>query len=318
MKTLYSYDAVPNELQNGVMAIGNYDGVHRGHQIILDKVKNISQDNAKPAGLICFSPHPRAHFFPDQPHFYLSTEQRKLKLLQHFGLDLALVLAFNQELANLSAEDFVSRILVDGLHISHIVIGYNFYYGKKRQGTPESLVKFGEKYGFGVTIIPEQKDLTASYSSTRIRDLLRNGQVREAADLLGYWWRVEGTVTSGAQIGTSMGYPTANISLSEGQDLRKGIYAVNAFIDGKRYPAAAYLGKRPTFDNGKTLLEVFIMNYEGNLYNRNLEVEFIDFIRDDQKFVDMESLKLQMDDDVDQIREVLSDFEKYSGNILSI
>ncbi len=318
MKTLYSYNAISNELQGGVLAIGNYDGVHRGHQIILDKVRKIAQNEGKPSGLICFSPHPREFFLPDQPHFYLSSEKRKLELLEHFGLDLAVVLPFNQELASLSAEDFVSRILVHGLKISHIVIGYNFYYGKKRQGTPDSLVKYGAKYGFDVTIIPEQGDQSTSYSSTRIRDLLRNGQVREAAELLGYWWRIEGTVTSGAQIGTSMGFPTANLSLSDGQDLRTGIYAVNAYINGERYGAAAYLGKRPTFDNGKILLEVFIMNFEGNLYDHNIEVEFIDFIRDDQKFVDIESLKAQMDDDVDQIRAVLLDFDKNFSHIASI
>ncbi len=316
METLYSYNTVPDKLKNGVLAIGNYDGVHRGHQIILDKVKKIARDNNKPSGLICFSPHPREFFLPDQPHFYLSTEKQKLKLLNHFDLDLAVVLPFNRELANLSAEEFVSRVLVNGLHISHIVVGYNFYYGKKRQGTPENLAEYGKKYGFDVTIIPEQRDTSASYSSTRIRDLLRNGQVREAAELLGYWWRVEGKVTTGAQIGTSLGYPTANISLSEGQDLRKGIYAVNAYIEGKSYPAAAYLGKRPTFDNGKILLEIFVMNFDGNLYDRNIEVEFIEFIRDDQKFVDIETLKSQMDDDVDQIREVLSKIQ--NNNIKSI
>ncbi len=318
MKTVYSYKAIPKGLKAGVLAIGNYDGVHRGHQIILDKVKQLAEKKNCPAGVMCFDPHPRQLFMPDRPHFYLSSQARKLKLFKHFGMDMSIVLAFNRELSSLTAEEFVTQILHQGLEVSHVVIGYNFYFGKARQGTPEVMKEFGKQYGFDVTIIEEQKDSEKAFSSTRIRDLLRKGQVRQAADLLGYWWRAEGTVTHGANKGTGLGFPTANLNLISGQELGHGIYATHVYIEGQRYMGAAYMGQRPTFDNGEPVLEVFLLDYNDDLYGKHIEVEFIDFIRADHKFEDVDSLKLQMRKDSEQVRTILSQDLATKSGILSI
>lgn len=318
METVYSYQAIPKGLKAGVLAIGNYDGVHRGHQIILDRVKKLAAEKDCPAGIMCFDPHPREFFMPDRPHFYLSSQARKLKLFKHFGMDMSLVLAFNRELSSLTAEEFVTRILHQGLDVSHVVIGYNFYFGKARQGTPDTMIEYGRKFGFDVTVIEEQKDSEKSFSSTRIRDLLRTGQVRNAAELLGYWWRAEGTVIHGANKGTGLGFPTANINLLPGQDLGHGIYASYVYIDGQRYMGAAYMGQRPTFDNGEPVLEVFLLDYSDDLYGKHIEVEFIDFIRPDQKFDDLESLKKQMETDIKEVRQILTSPDTASKHILSI
>jgi riboflavin kinase/FMN adenylyltransferase len=186
------------------------------------------------------------------------------------------------------------------------VTGYDFFFGKGREGTPEKLRTFGERYGFGVSVVEAVGDSGEIFSSTRIRELLAEGNVAAAADMLGTWWTVSGVVESGAGRGTGLGFPTANIRLDRDQALGHGIYAVHVIVNGARYDGAAYLGTRPTFDAGPPLLEVFLFDFDGNLYGRTIAVEFIGFVRPDAKFRSGTDLAAQMQVDVAKARALLA------------
>jgi riboflavin kinase/FMN adenylyltransferase len=306
MRTIRGYENIPAEARGAVLAVGNFDGVHRGHQALLKRTVALAREAGKPAGVLIFEPHPREFFAPHEPHFHLTTLDDKLALFDAMGLDLAVVLPFDAALASLDAESFVSRVLVGALAVSHVVVGYHFFFGKGRTGTPETLRTAGEKHGFGVTIVEPVAEAGDAFSSTAIRLHLAQGDMGGAARVLGRWWRVRGKVVGGAKRGTGLGFPTANIPLARGTALAHGIYAVRAYLDGSEIDGAAYLGTRPTFDNGMPVLEVFLFDFDGDLYGRELEVEFIAHIRDDRKFDGPEALKVQMEADCDAARKILA------------
>lgn len=296
---------VPPAARGGAFAIGNFDGVHRGHQALLAAAKERAAELGAPAGAILFEPHPRELFQPDQPHFRLTPLARKLELLEGFGLDLAVVLAFNAALAALPPQEFIARIIVGGLAARHIVIGYDFRFGKARAGDAETMRAAGAAAGFGVTVVSPVGAAGRLFSSGAVRAALAKGDVADAAELLGHWWRVSGKVTGGFRRGSGLGFPTANIALSPGIALAHGIYAVRVHVDGKVYAGAAYLGTRPTFDDGAPMLEVFLLDFEGDLYGREIAVEFIDFVREDIKFASAEALKAQIAKDCAAARALL-------------
>lgn len=306
MQILRGIDSVPASARGAAVAIGNFDGVHRGHQALLQATREAARKGSAAAGVILFEPHPREFFQPDRPHFRLTPLPLKLTLLERFGLDLAVVLRFDAALAALSAEAFIARILVEKLAVGHVIVGYDFRFGKGRGGDPETLQRAGAASGFEVTIVPQVAEGGEVFSSGAIRAELGQGDVRGAAQMLGWWWRVIGEVRGGAKRGTGMGYPTANIGMTPGTALAHGIYAVRVHFDGERHAGAAYLGTRPTFDDGAPLLEVFLLDFDGNLYGREIEVEFIDFIRGDRRFDGMEALKAQMALDCEAARKVLA------------
>jgi riboflavin kinase/FMN adenylyltransferase len=233
----------------------------------------------------------------------------KLRLLAEFGIDLAIVLAFDGRLAGLSADEFVSRVLVDALGARQVVVGYDFRFGKGRSGDPKGLRRAGEALGFGVTVIGQIAEAGEVFSSSAIRAELALGDVKGAAQMLGWWWRVSGVVRSGAKRGTGLGFPTANITLPPGTALAHGIYAVRVHAGSSHHAGAAYLGTRPTFDDGAAILETFLFDFEGDLYGCEIEVEFIDFIRPDRRFDSAEALKAQMDKDCSRAREILAQAE---------
>lgn len=297
---------LPPVSRGAAIAIGNFDGVHRGHQALIGQAQALAKTAGRPSGVLVFEPHPRAYFQPDRPHFRLTQLPRKLDLLRRLGLDLVVVQRFDASLASMTPAEFVDRILVDRLHVGHVVVGYDFYFGRNRSGTPEFLRDAGARSGFGVTVVAPVAEAGEPFSSTAIRLMLAEGDVRGAGRALGAWWRVTGTVVSGAHIGTSLGFPTANIPLPKGTGLGHGIYAVLVHVDRRTFEGAAYLGTRPTFDNGKPVLEVFLLDFSGDLYGHEIEVEFVDFIRADRKFESPESLTRQMDTDVAAIRSILA------------
>ncbi len=305
MEILKSYKNVPENLKGSVLAIGNFDGVHRGHKAVFAKAQAEAERRGVITGAMTFAPHPRQFFQPSLKLFKLTPFELKMRLFGAMGLDLAVVLDFDKALSSLVAEDFVKDVLVDGLGVSHVVTGYDFFFGKGRGGDPDVMRAMGKKYGFGVTIVGEVSEGTHSFSSSAVRKALHDGNPRLAAEILGYWWRVTGLVEGGAKRGTGMGFPTANISLHQTQDLRHGIYAVRVYAQGKTYNAAAYLGTRPTFDDGVPVLEAFLFDFDGDLYGKTIEVEFIDYIRGDVKFEGEEALKRQMDEDCAKALEIL-------------
>ena len=260
----------------------------------------------KPAGAIVFEPHPREFFVPDEPHFRLTPLAEKLRIFKGMGLDVVRVLTFDKVLSAMSADEFIQRVLVEDLGVSGAVIGYDFFFGYKRAGTPQTLVEAGAEHGFSVEIVAPVAELGEVFSSTAVRLKLAEGDVAGAAHSLGRWWRVTGRVIGGAKRGTGMGYPTANVPMPKGTALSHGIFAVRVVLDGEWHDGAAYLGTRPTFDDGKPVLEVFLFDFDGDLYGREIAVEFIAFIRPDRKFDGMAALVAQMDIDVAKARAVLA------------
>lgn len=307
--------------KGGVAAIGNFDGVHRGHRALIAKVIETARssggvtDAGRPAGVIVFEPHPREFFVPGEPHFRLTPLAEKLRVLAGLELDFARVLTFDAALSQLSAEAFVERILVGELALSGVVVGYDFFFGHKRSGSPQTLSEAGRRFGFTVDIVPPVAEFGEVFSSSSVRLKLAEGDVAGAAKALGRPWRVTGRVIGGAKRGTGMGYPTANIPMPRGTALAHGIFAVRMAIGEEDGPmadaavwhdAAAYLGTRPTFDDGKPVLEVFVLDFDGDLYGRDVAVDFIDFIRPDRKFDSAEALVAQMDADVARVRAILA------------
>ncbi len=315
MQVIRGYSDVPPALGASVLAIGNFDGVHRGHQALLLETLAVARRLGRPAGAMVFEPHPRLFFRPDEPLFALTSLEEKLRLFRALQLDFAAVIAFDAAIAGMAPAPFVDTVLVSGLKVAHVVIGYDFYFGKARAGTPETMRELGARHGFGVTVIPPQAEAGEVFSSSAVRARLSSGDVRGAAIELGHYWRVSGVVTGGARLGTGMGFPTANIRLSPGTALGHGIFAVRVGLtepDSRRrtLQGAAYFGQRPTFDNGAPVLETFLFDFDGDLYGREIEIEFIAFVRPDQRFPGMEALMVQMDKDCHRARELLAEADR--------
>ena len=305
MEVLRPHQELNSRHFGGIYAIGNFDGVHRGHQSLLDLVSQTSESLDRSAGVITFDPHPRLFFNPDIPYFQLTTLEQRIDLFDRAGMDITAIFDFEARMAALSPEEFVKQILVDRLKLGGLVMGYDFHFGAKRAGTPALMTELGKIHGFDVRIVDPQGQGDRVYSSSSVRDDLRSGNVLEAARSLGRWWRVEGEVIKGAQRGRKLGFPTANITLRKGQDLRHGIYAVFVFVGGQKYSGAAYLGTRPTFDDGVPILEAHIFDFEGNLYGERITVEFIGYLRGDSSFENEDQLKRQMQEDCSKIRTIL-------------
>lgn len=307
MNVIHGFDHVPATARGAALAIGNFDGVHRGHQALLRATQAAAAElRSKLSGVMVFEPHPRRFFNPSRPFFELTPLDQKTRLLDRFGMSMLVVIPFSAVIAGLDADMFVERVLVAGLGVGHVVVGYDFHYGRGRAGTVETLREAGRTFGFGVTIIDQIADAGEVVSSSAIRAELAQGDVRGAAELLGHHWRAAGTVVSGAQRGTGLGFPTANMTLAAGTTLAHGIYAVRVHTPDGVFGGAAYLGTRPTFDGGMPVLETFLLEFSGDLYGRRIEVEFIDRIRGDRQFDSAEALVVQMDQDVAQIRRVLA------------
>jgi riboflavin kinase/FMN adenylyltransferase len=292
-------------LCGAVVAIGNFDGVHRGHRAVIGAAMQRARALGGPAAVITFEPHPRAFFRPDEPLFRLTDEAAKLRLLASTGLDGAVVLTFDAALAKLTAEEFVSQILVERFAVSGAVIGFNFHFGMNRAGSPDFLMAQGKKYGFAVEVVPRFEDNGRPVSSGPIRDALAAGNVRLADEFLGYPWFVTGAVIHGDKRGRELGFPTANIRLDSACALRHGIYAVRINVDGRHYDAVANFGRRPMFDTGAVLLEIFLFDFSGDLYGRNLDVAFIQWIREERMFDGTTTLIAQMKEDSRLAREAL-------------
>ncbi len=290
-------EPLPDALRHAVVAIGNFDGVHRGHRAVIGKGIARARALNRPAVALTFEPHPRSFFHPSDPSFRLNSERGKLRLLATTGLDGAIVLDFDERLAKLTAEEFVERILVDRLAVSGAAIGFNFRFGKDRTGTPEYLKAQGERYGFAVEVVPPFEISGVRVSSGAVRAALAEGRVAEAAELLGYPWFVSAEVVRGDQRGRAFGYPTANMRLDPESCLRHGIYAVRVAIGDKRLDGVASFGRRPMFDTGAVLLEVFLFDFAGDLYGATLDVAFIAWIRPELNFERVEDLIRRMDED---------------------
>jgi riboflavin kinase/FMN adenylyltransferase len=299
-------EAIPTEARGAVLALGNFDGVHRGHQSLIKAAQQEAKRIGRHAGVLLFEPHPREFFSPGEQHFRLTPLDEKLAILDEMRLDLAVVLPFDAALASLDAGRFIEEILVASLSVAHVVVGYHFFFGRNRTGSAETLRAAGKVHGFGVTVIDPVAERGEPFSSTAIRLLLAEGDVRSAAKALGRAWRVRGPVIGGAQRGTGLGFPTANVAMPKGTALGHGIFAVRVKLDGKALDGAAYLGTRPTFDDGMPVLEVFLFDFDEKIYGHQIEVSFVDKVRDDRKFASTDELVHQMEADCAKARDILA------------
>jgi riboflavin kinase / FMN adenylyltransferase len=303
----------PAGLEGAVVAIGNFDGLHRGHAGVIVRALGLAKRLQRPCGLLTFEPHPADFFAGKRVIFRLTPREAKEAILDRMGLDGMIVLTFDAALAGLSAEAFVTDVLVRRLGIGGVVAGYDFHFGAKRAGTPDFLKEAGARHGFAVDIVDKiTSDASGSLdavSSTAIREALEAGDVRRARQLLGHPFLVEGEIVAGRKLGRELAFPTANIVPDPSSRLKHGIYAVTITIDGVTYGGVASFGRRPTFDDGPALLEVHLFDFDGDLYGKMAEVAFVDFIRGEEKFDAAEALVEQMHRDAARAREVLG-----SGN----
>jgi riboflavin kinase/FMN adenylyltransferase len=285
-----------------VVAMGNFDGVHLGHRAVIDAALQMGRAHRRPALAVTFEPHPRSFFSPNTPQFRLTDESGKLRLLAGTGLAGAVVMTFDQHRAGTTAQDFIHHDLIERLGISGIAVGYDFHFGKGRVGSPSLLVGEAPRLGIEVDVQPHVDIAERPVSSSSIRMALAEGQIEDATAMLGGPWFINGEVIHGEKRGRDLGYPTANIRLDRNCGLKHGIYAVRVGHGGRHFDGVASFGRRPTFDNGAPLLEVFLFDFKGDLYGKSLDVAFIGFIRDELKFDGIPALIRQMDDDTARAR----------------
>jgi riboflavin kinase / FMN adenylyltransferase len=299
----------PPSLEGAVVAIGNFDGVHRGHVAVLKRAEELAARLGRPCAVLTFEPHPADFFFRTDTIFRLTPQETKAVALARVGLDGMIVLTFDAALAAMPAEDFVRDILVRRLQVGGVVAGYDFHFGKGRTGTPVFLAEAGRRYGFAVEIVEriaaDSSGSIAAASSTETRKALEAGDVERAKILLGHPYFIIADVVHGDKRGRHLGFPTANLRLHHSVRLRHGIYAVHVRIDGTWFDGVASFGTRPTFDNGAPLLEVYIFDFSGDLYGKTLEVAFVHFLRDEMKFDSIEALVAQIEKDAAEARQVL-------------
>jgi riboflavin kinase/FMN adenylyltransferase len=298
-------DGAPPVLEGAVVAIGNFDGVHRGHRTVIAAAQKRAAVLGRPAAALTFAPHPRLFLRPQDPLFQLNDERSKLRLLAATGLGGAIIMTFDATLAGTPAENFIGKILIERLRIGGAAIGFDFHFGKNRGGSPDFLREQGQRLGFSVDIVPPLEDEGRPVSSGAIRTALAAGKVVEAAELLGAPWFVSAQVIHGEKRGRALGFPTANMRLDPSCALKHGIYAVRVAVGGRHHAGVASFGRRPMFDNGAPLLEVFLFDFDGDLYGLQADVAFVSWIRHEQSFDGVDTLKRQMDADSAQAREAL-------------
>ncbi len=299
-------EPLPQDLRGAAVALGNFDGVHFGHRAILAAARAAGGR----LGVVTFEPHPRSVLRPPARPFRLTSATSKAQALADVGVELLVEVPFTLEFAKLPPEDFVRKVLVDTVGAGHVVVGFDFRFGAKRAGTAATMRALGERYGFGVTVVEEvQAKDGASFSSTAIREHLREGHPLEAARMLGHWWEIDGIVAAGQQRGRTIGFPTANLSLGDLLEPALGVYAVRCSIgEGENlrwYDAIANLGRRPTVDGETLLLETHVFDFEGNLYDKPMRVQLLAFIRPERKFDSFEMLRDQIAKDCDTARAML-------------
>lgn len=298
---------VPQPMRGGAVALGNFDGVHRGHQVVIGAAIAAARAAGRPAMVATFDPHPSLFFRPDTPPFALTTTAQKLYLLKELGVDVAVVIPFNAALAGLSAEAFAQVWLWDRLGVSHVVTGQDFTFGKGRSGSAETLKTLGHTLGFTTEAITPVTANADTISSTRIREALVAGDMSEAARLLSRPFTIRATVVHGEKLGRTIGIPTANQLLGGYQRPRYGVYAVRvALPDGTMANGVANLGVRPMFDPPRELLETWVLDWSGDLYSAELDVQLVAWLRPELKLDGLDALQAQIAKDAAEARVILA------------
>ncbi len=308
LRVVEGWTGLDPDLTGAAIALGNFDGVHRGHRRVIALAAKAAGALKAPLGVVTFEPHPRRWFRPDEPDFRLTTLDQQARVLDALGVDRLYRLPFNAEMASLSDEDFARDVLAAGLRARHVAAGFDISFGKARSGDPKALARYGDRYGFGVSIASELCDKGgAKFSSTAVREALRDGDPERAAFVLGRPFAVEGVVIHGDKLGRTIGFPTANISLEDYVRARHGIYATRTRLaDGREVAGVGYIGRRPTVNLGpEERLEVHLFDFDEDLYGQTMETDLLHFLRADEKFCNLEAMIDQMDRDKAQARGLL-------------
>ena len=306
-----NYINLPESVRGGSIAVGNFDGVHLGHCAVIGEAGRIAKDQSIPWAVLSFEPHPRSLFNPTGEQFRLTPYRSKVRHIEELGVENLIVMKFDKKFASLSAEDFVLKVLVEGLGARHVVSGYDFVFGNKRAGNCELLLQKGKEQGFDFTCVSAVDNGDVVYSSTGIRNHLRSGNPLAATQLLGRPYQIEGKVEHGDERGRTIGFPTANIFLGEHLRPARGVYAIRAGIDKGAethwLDGIANYGSRPTFDKKDTFLEAHLFDFDGELYGDYLRVALIDFLREEKKFDGLDQLKAQIIIDCKKARQILNE-----------
>lgn len=305
MDVFTDYTSLPERARGCVVAIGNFDGVHKGHQTLLARARDMAREQGCGFAVLTFEPHPRKLFRPDEPPFRITPSALKLERLERCGADFVVQLDFNWDFASQSAEKFISDILIEGLAAKHIVVGNDFHFGQLRKGTPQTI----RDAGLNITVIEKVcDDGDSALSSSRIRQELRHGNIEAANKILGWDWEIRGEVVKGDQRGRELGYPTANMSLGDCVHPAYGIYAVLAQIEGedKWHAGAANIGIRPMFEVPIAQAETFIFDFNREIYGQTLRVKPVQKLRGEAKFNSLEELTDQMEKDCAEAKDILN------------
>ncbi len=311
MRIFRHYENVPGAFQGAVAAVGNFDGVHLGHQALIAQAEHLARERGAAMAILAFEPHPQEFFRPRAESFRLTPFRAKARLIAEFGVDVMFALPFDAHMASKTAQEFVLDVLVKGLGAGYVVVGEDFQFGKGRAGNATLLSYMGEMEGFGVEVFAAVADGTEKISSTAIREALKAGRPGEAARLLGHYWAVEARVEHGDKRGRTIGVPTANMRLVDCLHPAFGVYAVRASVleDDKvvsRHDGVANFGIRPMFETPTPLLETWLFDFDGDLYGKHLSVELVSYLRPEMNFDGLDALKVQIEKDAQAAKAALA------------
>jgi riboflavin kinase/FMN adenylyltransferase len=293
------------DFSSPAVTIGSYDGLHLGHQEIIKQVIERARGQGGEAVVLTFEPHPVKFLNPQAPFPLITSHRKKMMLLERFGVNCTINLPFTKALAHMSGEEFINEIVQKRMAPRWVVVGFNFTFGKNRTGTPDELKKIGTNLGFEVEIVPPFTVNGEVVSSTRIRDLITRGNIKEANLMLGRDFIIMGNVIHGHARGKGLGFPTANIEITSDLYPKEGVYAATITHEGKTYHGVVNIGTNPTFSDKEFAVEVFLFNYQGDLYGKELQVALVDRVRDEQTFPSPDALMQQMEKDVNRAEEIL-------------
>lgn len=307
MEIYQGIEQVRHRLKNPAITIGNFDGVHTGHQALFRKVKEWAQKLDGQSVVMTFHPHPLAVLFPGNPLSFITSHEQKLDLIADFGIDATIVVPFSKDFSQISAREFVEDLLVGSIGVKAVVVGYDYRFGRNREGDISFLRQLGEEHGFQVDTVPGIRMDDMVVSSTAIRKMIVEGNISKANQLLGRLFEVSGTIIPGRKRGAGLGFPTANIRMPAQTPPRTGVYVVEAEIDGNTYGGAANLGYNPTFGDVDLSLEVHLFDFNQDVYGKPISVRFIDRLRDEKRFSGPQDLIDQIRKDVETARKIYSE-----------
>ncbi len=306
LRIIHGWKNLSLDDRGAAVALGNFDGVHLGHQEVIAEAAQAARQLGAPLGVISFEPHPRRLFQPEEPAFRLMTPDQQARALEALGVERFYVLPFDFEMANFTDRGFAESVLAGGLGVKHVAVGFDISFGKGRTGSPEAMAEYGRELGFTVSVAEPVGEEGAKYSSTAVRQALRDGHPQAAAAILGRPFAIEGVVRRGQQLGRKLGFPTANVMIADYVVPRLGVYATRTRLPGGRvFPGVANIGNNPTTGEVETRLEVWLFDFDEDLYGQVIETELVAFLRSEEKFGSIELMVEQIHRDEAQARAIL-------------